>query len=212
MLLITGGLALQFFFGAGLAKGAVGRLTLVLGVVTGAAIMLNVLDLLHLSFGLLDCVLAAVGGCVRAVLVISFKDWAVILLAGLMGSVLTMRGIGLIRATKGCAIRNTNLGNIFADPRLGPLQNSGGPTKTHALLPGSPAIDNGNPAKTGTNACVATEQRGIPRPQDGDGDGAKRCNIGAFEQTPESNAQLSTEGPNNDTLPSTPGEPEIIFD
>src|SRR5262249_56713554 len=30
------------------------------------------------------------------------------------------------------------------DPKLGPLQENGGPTKTHALLPGSPAIDAGS--------------------------------------------------------------------
>jgi hypothetical protein len=35
-------------------------------------------------------------------------------------------------------IRNTN-------PLLGPLQNNGGPTMTHALLPYSPAIDAGDP-------------------------------------------------------------------
>jgi len=34
---------------------------------------------------------------------------------------------------------------IRADPKLGPLQNNGGHTLTHALLPGSPAIDAGNP-------------------------------------------------------------------
>src|SRR5206468_1847602 len=34
---------------------------------------------------------------------------------------------------------------INTDPLLGPLQNNGGPTLTHALLPGSPAIDAGNP-------------------------------------------------------------------
>jgi hypothetical protein len=34
---------------------------------------------------------------------------------------------------------------INADPLLGPLQNNGGPTFTHALLPGSPAIDAGDP-------------------------------------------------------------------
>ncbi len=31
------------------------------------------------------------------------------------------------------------------DPMLGPLQDNGGPTLTHALLPGSPAIDAGDP-------------------------------------------------------------------
>ena len=34
---------------------------------------------------------------------------------------------------------------INTDPLLGPLQDNGGPTFTHALLPGSPAIDAGDP-------------------------------------------------------------------
>ncbi|MFQ5615898.1 MAG: choice-of-anchor Q domain-containing protein, partial [Anaerolineales bacterium] len=63
------------------------------------------------------------------------------------------------------------------DPMLGPLQNNGGPTPTHALLPGSPAIDNGD-----DNACTAYDQRDVFRPQDGDGDGNAACDIGAFER------------------------------
>jgi hypothetical protein len=45
-----------------------------------------------------------------------------------------------------------SLGNLLGtpanplDPRLGPLQNNGGPTSTHALLDGSPAINAGDPA------------------------------------------------------------------
>jgi hypothetical protein len=61
-------------------------------------------------------------------------------------------------------------------PRLGPLQNNGGPTDTHALLPGSPAIDAGASA-----ACPATDQRGVARPLDGNGDGTTACDVGAFE-------------------------------
>ena len=34
---------------------------------------------------------------------------------------------------------------INTDPLVGPLQNNGGPTFTHQLLPGSPAIDTGDP-------------------------------------------------------------------
>jgi hypothetical protein len=34
---------------------------------------------------------------------------------------------------------------ISTDPMLGPLQDNGGPTLTHALLPSSPAIDAGDP-------------------------------------------------------------------
>lgn len=95
-LLITIGFAVVSFFGAGLAKESVGRITLILGAVAGAAIMLNVLDLFRLSFGLLNWVLAVVGGGIGVVLVISFKDWAVIVLAGLVGAVLTMRGISML--------------------------------------------------------------------------------------------------------------------
>jgi len=57
-----------------------------------------------------------------------------------------------------------------ANPSLGPLQDNGGPTPTHALLPGSPAIDQGDDL-----ACPAADQRGIPRPQ------GAACDIGAYE-------------------------------
>ena len=50
---------------------------------------------------------------------------------------------------------------INADPRLGPLANNDGPTLTHALLPGSPAIDKGEDL-SGTGR----DQRGEIRPLD----------------------------------------------
>jgi parallel beta-helix repeat protein len=57
------------------------------------------------------------------------------------------------------------------DPRLAPLANYGGPTATHRLLLGSPAID----AASATD-CPATDQRGVPRPQ------GAGCDIGSFER------------------------------
>ena len=56
------------------------------------------------------------------------------------------------------------------DPRLGPLDDNGGSTQTHALLAGSPALDAGNDA-----TCPTADQRGVVRPQ-----GAS-CDIGSVE-------------------------------
>src|SRR4051812_32604953 len=57
-----------------------------------------------------------------------------------------------------------------ADPLLAALADNGGPTRTLALLAGSPAIDAG-----GAEGCPGADQRGVGRPQ-----GAS-CDIGAFE-------------------------------
>ncbi len=59
------------------------------------------------------------------------------------------------------------------DPLLGPLAYNGGSTFTHALFPGSPAI---NKIPFGTNGCgttITTDQRGYAR--------IAPCDIGAFE-------------------------------
>lgn len=65
-------------------------------------------------------------------------------------------------------------------PLLGPLTNNGGFTPTHALPVGSPAIDAGD-----NTGCPATDQRGISRPADGNGDGTAICDIGAYEMLPQ---------------------------
>lgn len=65
---------------------------------------------------------------------------------------------------------------INADPVLGPLQDNGGFTLTHALLNGSPAIDTGS-----NNNCMPLDQRGRLRPADGDEDLTYTCDIGSFE-------------------------------
>lgn len=57
---------------------------------------------------------------------------------------LTSDGHNLIQNATDCTIGGTTTGNLLnVDPLLGPLQENGGPTLTHALLPGSPAIDAG---------------------------------------------------------------------
>ncbi|MBE0699887.1 MAG: hypothetical protein IH586_23425 [Anaerolineaceae bacterium] len=57
---------------------------------------------------------------------------------------------------------------IFLDPLLSALANNGGPTPTMALSPGSPAINQANPAR-----CPGLDQRGYTR--------QGSCDIGPFE-------------------------------
>jgi hypothetical protein len=67
-------------------------------------------------------------------------------------------------------------GRSSVDPKLGPLADNGGQTDTHALLPGSPAIDGVVPPSTcGGGDLGLVDQRGVARPQ------GSRCDVGAFE-------------------------------
>jgi predicted outer membrane repeat protein len=80
----------------------------------------------------------------------------------------------LIENTTGATISGSN--NITGvDPLLGPLADNGGPTQTHALLTGSPAIDALADCTDIAGNPITTDQRGIARPQ------GAACDIGAFE-------------------------------
>jgi hypothetical protein len=76
---------------------------------------------------------------------------------------------------------------IAADPMLGPLQDNGGRTWTHALLPGSPAIDHGNNV-----AGLAIDQR-------------------AFDETVSRRGYERVVGPSADIGAFEFGAPDTIF-
>ncbi|NER47564.1 MAG: PEP-CTERM sorting domain-containing protein [Symploca sp. SIO1A3] len=125
-------------------------------------------------------------------------------------------------ANSNCNIRDTIFGDtrfdqvgtadepIDIDTRLAPLDNNGGtalfitPPKTHALLPGSLAIDKGDGITSSRFFdCPSTDQRGAPRPFDGNGDGNAVCDVGAFE--------FGTQIPTQDEPPASVPEPTSIF-
>ena len=82
-----------------------------------------------------------------------------------------------------------------ADPRLGVLQDNGGPTETHELLAGSAALDIGS-------CGVPTDQRGIARPA---GTG---CDSGAYEAGDE---LPSLSAPENLAVNPNQGRPTITW-
>ena len=82
---------------------------------------------------------------------------------------ITDGGHNLVQTQANCGFVDGANGNIVGQSaNLGLLLNNGGPTLTHALLAGSPAIDAGD-------TTLTTDQRGITRPQGAADD------IGAFE-------------------------------
>jgi hypothetical protein len=101
--------------------------------------------------------------------------------AGNFGS----QGFNLISTSEGSigftnGVHADQVGSVASpiDPRIGPLQMRGGPTPTHALLPGSPAIDKGN------SFGNKTDQRGFVRPFQfpiSDAPSGDGSDIGAFE-------------------------------
>jgi predicted outer membrane repeat protein len=84
-----------------------------------------------------------------------------------LSTYLASLGYNVIGNTQGgCCFDPTDLLNV--DPLLGPLQDHGGATATMALLPGSPALNAGDPNDLGT-----ADQRGVVR--------SGGVNIGAFQ-------------------------------
>lgn len=90
---------------------------------------------------------------------------------------LTSAGYNLFGPLGTCTVGGVTTGNQSGVPGLAALADNGGPTRTHALLGTSLALNAGNP--TGCtdhlNAVLTTDQRGLPRAAGG------RCDIGAFE-------------------------------
>ena len=91
--------------------------------------------------------------------------------------------------TNGINADRVGLANAPLDPKLGPLQNNEGPTKTRALLCGSPALNNGDNSVLSAPLNLSADQRGLPRKFNSNVD------IGAFEiQSTEANCAFANGG------------------
>lgn len=87
----------------------------------------------------------------------------------------TSQGSNLVGHTAGCNLLGAQpTDQLDVDAQLSPLADHGGFTRTHG--PGPLALERGLDA-----ACPAMDQRGVARPQDADGDGIARCDVGAVE-------------------------------
>ena len=96
-------------------------------------------------------------------------------------------GQTLIGNTGGCSLV-PGAGDVFGlSPKLGALDDNGGPTPTEALLRGSPAIDKGA-------NCAPADQRGVPRSLGG------ACDIGAYELVRCKGRAANVIGTNSDDL------------
>ena len=111
-------------------------------------------------------------------------------------------GLNPVPNVNGDIVGSISAGTTVVDPRLGPLQNNGGPTNTRAVLPGSPAIDRGNncvqtdtcatdPSPSTLPEPLVTDQRSIGFPRVNNG----RVEIGAYElQLIPTSANVSVAG------------------
>lgn len=93
-------------------------------------------------------------------------------------------GGNLIKSITGCNFTSSEtdqVGTDFTplDPMLGPLANHGGYVLTYSLLLNSPARDKG-----GYDQAITSDARGVTRYHDGDYDGTRSPDIGAFEFAP----------------------------
>ncbi len=120
------------------------------------------------------------------------------------------QGYNLIQNPSGGTITGTTTGNLTGvDPKLGALAENGGFTATHALLPGSPAIDKGKRLSD-----LTTDQRGVTRPTDdpniANASGGDGSDIGAFEIGASNGVGEKTLGNIATRLPVLTGENVLI--
>ena len=116
-----------------------------------------------------------------------------------------------------CVVSGDNvIGSCDGSAFLGPLQNNGGPTPTHALLAGGLPVDAGANAMAGDpfdNSTLQSDQRGLARLADGNGDGIATVDIGAYElETSDADGDGITDAADNCPLSFNPDQADFDLD
>jgi CSLREA domain-containing protein len=118
-------------------------------------------------------------------------------------------GHNVVGHTEGCTFDDQPSDQVGAsdtaplDPLLGPLVNNGGKTRTHRVLPDSPALDAIPSSDVG---CGGKDQRGVPRPR---GSG---CDVGAYERARCADRLVNRVGtPGRDLLRGTNGNDGFLL-
>lgn len=116
----------------------------------------------------------------------------------------TSAGHNLLESATGCVVGGDPTGNLIGVvPGLGQLLDNGGPTATHALMPGSQAVDAGEPTgcRDGAGTVLDVDQRGLGRPA------GAACDIGAFEQGAVPTTTTTTTSTSTTTTTTMTGAP-----
>jgi hypothetical protein len=91
-------------------------------------------------------------------------------------SQLGSRSYTMIGAISNCMFASFSGIPSSSDARISPLFDFGTGVPTHALMPGSAALNAGNPSSSNANtACLSSDARGVSR--------SAPCDVGAYEQT-----------------------------
>jgi uncharacterized protein (TIGR03437 family) len=131
--------------------------------------------------------------------------------SGGIPAVITSQGYNLANDNGGGFLTGTT-DQINTNPLLGPLQNNGGLTPTHAPLIGSPTLDKGS------SGNILTDQRGFTRPFDistiAAATGGDNSDIGAVEVQAVfvANADNTGTGSLRQTILDAPTNSDILFD
>jgi hypothetical protein len=87
---------------------------------------------------------------------------------------ITSQGYNVFGVGTGCPATHADDQTAF-HPKLASLADNGGPTQTHGLLAGNPALDLIPPGVNGCGTTYSVDQRGVARPA------GANCDAGAFE-------------------------------